>query len=254
MNTQPVDTSTGSTPVVLTFSQVIQSGPVQLIISSTGPQIPEGMIHGDQVKYFDISTSNIFSGTITVSVNYSGIHFKDETAIRLFHYETDHWVDATVSVDTLSNIIYGAVSSLSPFALLQPANVAPQVSNSIPDTTVSEDFGKMFIRDLTGVFSDPDTPVLSFNDSSFSGGLLTMISGDSLYLLSQSNFFGNVNIRVTASDSEFTIADTFLVTIAPVNDPPVANNPVADIQLNKTQALFLSPTCLIILPMSMISF
>lgn len=233
VNTQPVDTSTGSTPVVLTFSQVIQSGPVQLIISSTGPQIPEGMIHGDQVKYFDISTSNIFSGTITVSVNYSGIHFKDETAIQLFHYETDHWVDATVSVDTLSNIIYGAVSSLSPFALLQPANVSPQVSNSIPDTTVSEDFGKAFIRDLTGVFSDPDTPVLTFDDSSFSGGLSTMISGDSLYLMSQPNFVGSANIRVMASDSEFTVADTFFVSIISVNDPPIVNNPITDRLLNK---------------------
>ena len=120
-------------------------------------------------------------------------------------------------------------SEVKPFII----NAAPEISNPIPDTTVNEDFGKVFIRKLTDVFSDADLDSLIFADSSFSGGLLTMISGDSLYLLSQTNFYGPVNIMVTASDSEFTIADTFLVIIAPVNDPPVANNPITDMQLNK---------------------
>lgn len=120
-------------------------------------------------------------------------------------------------------------SEVKPFII----NTGPEISSSIPDTTFNEDFGKVFVQKLTDVFSDADLDSLTFADSSFSGGLLTMISGDSLYLFSQSNFFGLVKVMVTASDSEFTIADTFLVTITPVNDPPVANNPVADIQLNK---------------------
>ena len=113
------------------------------------------------------------------------------------------------------------------------ANVSPTVSRPLPDTTVSEDFGKVFIRALTDVFSDADLDSLTFTDSSFSGGVMTMISNDSLYLLSQPNFFGNAAIRITASDSEFTVADTFLVTISSVNDPPIVNNPIADRLLNK---------------------
>ncbi len=113
------------------------------------------------------------------------------------------------------------------------AGVAPTVAAPIPDTTLNEDFGKVSIADLTGVFSDADTPVLTYYDSSFSGGMNTMISGDSLYVLSQNNFSGIVLVRIAASDGDSLVADTFVVTISPVNDPPVANNPIADIQLNK---------------------
>ena len=53
----------------------------------------------------------------------TGIAFGDEASLRLFHFVNPDWVDATApgSPDISNNIICGSVTSLSPFAILEPA-------------------------------------------------------------------------------------------------------------------------------------
>ena len=69
---------------------------------------------------FDLQTTAVFSGDIDVCILY------DETTIgvpemdlRLLHFNAglSMWEDATTSVDLISNIICGSVSSLSPFVV-----------------------------------------------------------------------------------------------------------------------------------------
>ena len=113
----PVDTTTGTGPVTLTFSQVLQPGNTSLTTTSTGPSAPSGFQPGNPPVYYNLSTTAVFSGSVTICINYAGITFTQPP--RLFHYENGGWVDHTTSVNTISMIVCGSVTSLSPFALFQ---------------------------------------------------------------------------------------------------------------------------------------
>jgi hypothetical protein len=116
---QPVDTTTGTTPVTLTFSTVDQGGHTSLTTSEDGPPPPEGFRLGFPPTYYDITTTASFSDTVEVCIDYSGIIFSDESQLQLFHFEDPNWIDRTVSLDTDNDIICGVVDSLSPFAIFE---------------------------------------------------------------------------------------------------------------------------------------
>ncbi len=97
--------------------------------------------------------------------------------------------------------------------LVVVVNNSPIVYNRLRDTTYIENFGKVFIRKLPQVFLDADDAALTYRDSTFGNIVTSSISNDSLYISSVSGSFGNVNIRVTASDGNSTVADTFSVTV-----------------------------------------
>jgi hypothetical protein len=47
--------------------------------------------------------------------------YENENELKLYHYESDQWVDRTeMPIDTVNNKICGNVTSLSPFALFEP--------------------------------------------------------------------------------------------------------------------------------------
>jgi hypothetical protein len=124
------NTSTGTNVVVhngdvtLTFESVTQAGNTSVTTSSTGPPPPAGFSLGDPPTYFNISTTAVFSGLVDVCVSYAGIGFVDETSLRLLHFDGISWVDTTISLDTLNDVICGSVSSLSPFIVAAPSLVS----------------------------------------------------------------------------------------------------------------------------------
>jgi len=100
-------------------------------------------------------------------------------------------------------------------------NDPPVVINAIPDTNITEDSGSNIVAtNLNSVFDDPENDPLTLSVSSDSG-LTAVLSGDTISATPDPNFFGQVAIIVSASDGENVTADTFLVTVANVNDPPV---------------------------------
>jgi hypothetical protein len=103
---------------------------------------------------------------------------------------------------------------------VQNVNDPPYILSAIPDTIFDEDFGRVFVRNLTEVFSDIDNTTLLYNVELLGEGLSADIVNDTLYINSVMNYFGTVSVRVTAGDGLSTIADTFDVTISPVNDSP----------------------------------
>lgn len=104
---------------------------------------------------------------------------------------------------------------------ITPVNDPPFLSAQLPDTSIYEDSGiNVLISNLYDFFNDPDDPQLSF-DALADTGLQLSVFGDSLLAAPDSNFFGKSRVRLTASDTLHTIADTFTVTILPVNDPPL---------------------------------
>jgi hypothetical protein len=129
--TQPVDTATGSTQVTLTFANVTVPGSTSLTTTETGTPPPTGFKLGVPPVYYNLSTTSVFSGPVTLCVNYTGTSFTNPSQLRLFHNESGTWIDVTTSVDTATMTICGTVTSFSPFAVLEPsgysATVAPPI-------------------------------------------------------------------------------------------------------------------------------
>ncbi|MHA1288134.1 MAG: leucine-rich repeat domain-containing protein [Candidatus Thorarchaeota archaeon] len=101
------NTNPGTSPVTLTFEEVIESGGTSLVTSETGSTPPSGFQLGDPPTYYDITTTASFSGLIVICVDYSGISYSGpEELLKLYHYEGDSWVDCTTFVDTENNINY----------------------------------------------------------------------------------------------------------------------------------------------------
>jgi hypothetical protein len=117
--TQPLDRTTGTYPVTLTFSQVTQAGTTKLTTSGTGPITPSGFQLGTPPTYFDLTTTAVFWGSVTVCIDYSKISFPGaEADLELLHHESGTWVkDPFQSLDTANKIICGTFSSLSPFGI-----------------------------------------------------------------------------------------------------------------------------------------
>ncbi len=111
---------------------------------------------------------------------------------------------------------------------VNPSNFPPTLADVLRDTSFSEDFGKVFVRSLSGAFADADDTSLTYGTASLSAGITSLVSNDSLYLNSGLDFNGTVNVRVYASDGVSTVSDTFSVTVTPVNDAPVRARVMAD--------------------------
>jgi hypothetical protein len=124
---QPVDPATGTAPVTLTFSEVMQNGTSDLATSSSGPPPPVGFNLGAPPIYYEITTTAVFTGAVSVCINYGGTSFdtddNGETTLRLFHFENGMWVDQTASLNTVTDIICASVTSLSPFVILKPGEI-----------------------------------------------------------------------------------------------------------------------------------
>lgn len=126
---QPVDASTGTSPVTLTFSQVTTGGTASLTTSAAGPPPPAGFKFGNPPVYYEISTSAAYTGPVSLCIDYTGISFGNESNLRLLHYENGVWVNITTSVNPATNLLCGSTASFSPFTIMEEEALAPAVSN-----------------------------------------------------------------------------------------------------------------------------
>jgi hypothetical protein len=119
----PVSSTPGTPPVALTFPSITQSGNTSLTTSSSGPATPSGFTLGSPPTYYNLTTSAVYSGSITICINYNGVSYTDPNALSIWHYDTtvNNWVQlTTTSLDTATTTICASTPSLSPFAILQP--------------------------------------------------------------------------------------------------------------------------------------
>jgi hypothetical protein len=131
----PIDTTTGTMPVGVTFNSVTQAGITSLTTSSTGAPPPPGFQPGTPLVYYDISTSAAYTGPINICINITGIVFPGSALPHIFHLENGVWVDHTLSADMTNMIVCGSVTSLSPFAIFQAAVTATVTSITAPSIT-----------------------------------------------------------------------------------------------------------------------
>lgn len=100
-------------------------------------------------------------------------------------------------------------------------NASPVIASPIEDIILREDDPEYNIADLDSIFSDVDGDSLSY--SSQSNRLAVRVSIDEahrLLVLLASDWFGDAEIILCASDGEFQVQDTLGISVLPVNDPP----------------------------------
>jgi sugar lactone lactonase YvrE len=117
----PVDTTTGTSPVTLTFPSITQPGNTSLTTSNTGPTPPSGFVLGTTPPtYYNLTTSAVYTGSITVCINYSGVYNGDPSLLTIGHYDTttDTWDELATTINTTNTTACASTPSLSPFALL----------------------------------------------------------------------------------------------------------------------------------------
>jgi CSLREA domain-containing protein len=157
---QPLNSATGQPgPVTLTFDDVTTAGTSTLTISSTGPARPAGFRAGTPTLYYDIGTNAVFTGGVTVCIDYTGTAFTNEAGLRLFHRTGSSWQDTTQSLDTAANRICGRTTSFSVFAIFG-ANQSPVAFITEPPGGYRLNEGSSVV--LQGSGSDPDGDPLTY--------------------------------------------------------------------------------------------
>ena len=106
----------------ITFPDVQESGVTTATTSTENPVDPTPsdfyVIEGN---FIDITTTANYSGLITVGISYDESQVSNEESLVLFHWNGSEWEDVTTSVDTVENILYGQVASLSWFFVGEPS-------------------------------------------------------------------------------------------------------------------------------------
>ncbi len=137
----PGGSASGSTPagsgvavplgsnVQLTFQNVTGAGQSQLTLQTQGTPPPSGfkLAPSSPPKYFVLTTTATFTGTVTVCVTYSQSDVSgSEGNLKLKVYDTTlmppKWVDITSSLDVTTNVICGMTTHFSEFALMEPTD------------------------------------------------------------------------------------------------------------------------------------
>jgi hypothetical protein len=70
-------------------------------------------------RYFDIRTTAVYSGSISICLPYDESVVGTEQNLKLMHWNGAAWEDVTTSLNTADNVICGSVSSLSVFAVME---------------------------------------------------------------------------------------------------------------------------------------
>lgn len=109
--------------VTITFDTITSAGETTVTVLPGDPASPP---QGFQVlgRYYDISTTAIFTGMLEVCLHYdpAGLTEEQQLALQILHYEEidgeDQWVDITSSRDIGEHKICGQTGNLSPFVLV----------------------------------------------------------------------------------------------------------------------------------------
>jgi hypothetical protein len=119
--TQP---QTGNPNVTVTFPAVNRAGTTQVTTTTSAPPLPVGFKLGDPATYYEITTTTDYSGSAKVCIDYTGVTYTDESALKLLHYENGVWNDLCATPtgcqkDAAAHTICALSSSLSPFAVAE---------------------------------------------------------------------------------------------------------------------------------------
>jgi hypothetical protein len=105
----------------VTFQNVSANGTTTMTTLAENPEEPTPsdfyVIEGE---FIEITTTANYTGNVTVGIRYDESEVGNEESLVLFHWNGSEWEDCTTFVDTVEDIIYGEVTSLSPFFIGEP--------------------------------------------------------------------------------------------------------------------------------------
>jgi len=106
----------------------------------------------------------------------------------------------------------------------------PVLTLALPDVTMQEGETVIGVFDLDGYFTDPNNDTLFFSYG-YSHLAITIHGNHSVDIAAESNWFGAERVTFRGTDPYGALAeDTIVVTVLPVNDPPVLG-PVPDLRV-----------------------
>jgi uncharacterized repeat protein (TIGR01451 family) len=168
--------------VSVTFSNVSTAGQTTIDITTTGSPPPTSFRLGKQNIYYDVNTTAVFSGPMTICFIYDDTQFSREDKLKLFHFEGSNWTDVTDSLDTNTNMICAVTTSLSPFVVVEPdiddlGNISTRgsvltgasvmiggfiIEGTVPKTVLVRAQGPSLVDfGVTGVMSNPTMQLYS---------------------------------------------------------------------------------------------
>ena len=119
----PVDESSGESPLDLTFDNVLSEGNTTLEITSGGPPPPGSFTFGDNTTFYDLSTDASFD-SVEVCITYDENDIPGaESDLEMLHYDenTMLWDPITTVLDTVANLLCGRTDSFSLFGIAASA-------------------------------------------------------------------------------------------------------------------------------------
>ncbi len=164
-----------------------------------------------------VLNSNVSNGNLVLAISGTGsftyTHDGSETTTDTFTYRAN---DGTND----GNLVTVSI-------VVTPTFDCPSVQNPISDPAAAMEDDPDDIIDFSNTFTDPDSPMLNYSINNTNPTLLSAtISGTTIVLDYVDDETGTATITLTANDSSCgaTVSESFVVTVTPQNDPPIANN------------------------------
>ncbi len=159
---------------------------------------------------------NVGEGDLVISIDTG-------TNVATFAATTDSSGEFTVVFTATDDS--SAADTDTMMVTVSPHNDAPVVVLPIADKSILEDSqNNLLVADLNPIFQDIDSPALSYIASA-GISLAVSISNDSLFATPAADFYGDVEVVVTATDGGLaSVSDAFIVSVESINDPPVLSS------------------------------
>ncbi|MCD6383940.1 MAG: hypothetical protein J7L88_05710, partial [Thermoplasmata archaeon] len=114
---------------------------------------------------------------------------------------------------------YDGENESYPAIFLATIENSPPSSQNPPDSITIEEDGPGYTISLSSIFNDLDGDSIQYTATT-TEGLNVNITGDTLYLTPDEDFYGDGNVSIIATDGEDSTTLVIPVSVTPVNDPP----------------------------------
>lgn len=172
---------TGEGTVTVTITGVTEGGTLTLVRSDRPPfEAPPTFKFVND--YFDVDFTGSFTGTLTITLPYDP-RIPDARAmnLKLKHWVDNEWVEVPTTVDLVNHTITAELTSLSPLAIVEPADAVATATISPKAALVHPSYGKSGTFTLRLAATDASaTPLpdfeLVFERYSATTGLWTQVA------------------------------------------------------------------------------
>jgi hypothetical protein len=217
---------------------------LELEVPNTAPVLtgtPATLTNGTEDTDYTLNASDLLQGFTDINGDDLSVTELQATQGSLIDNNNGTWTftpnsDFNGTVDLTYNVSdgKGGITPATQSFTVNPVDDLPVVQNALADITVDEDANNTVI-DLSNVFTDLDGDAIAlsvFNNSNDSLVTATL-DGNNLTLDYLPNQSGTAEITIQGTANGQTVEDTFTVNVNPVDDLPVVQNAIADVNVDE---------------------